>query len=151
MEEIKDTFLHPKVPLDFQNNYRVGAYLQRYLDGFKEKKILGAKCSQCGRVVVPPRKYCGACNLVMEEFVELPQEGVLENFTVGHVTLEKGQLNKAESPYVLGMVRLDGAGNAMLARLNVAPAEARTGMKVKAVWKDQVEGEYSDLDCFEPA
>ncbi|NPV60880.1 MAG: Zn-ribbon domain-containing OB-fold protein [Actinobacteria bacterium] len=151
MEEIKDTFLHPAVPLDFQNNYRVGAYMQRYLDGFKEKKILGAKCSQCGRVVVPPRKYCGDCNLVMEEFVELPQEGTLENFTVGHVVLEKGQLNRAEAPYVIGMVKLDGASNALLARLQVAPADARTGMKVKAVWQDQVEGEYSDLDCFEPA
>ncbi len=151
MEEIKDTFLHPVVPLDFQNHYRVGTYLQRYLDGYGEKKILGAKCKRCGKVVVPPRKYCGGCNAVMEEFVELSQEGTLENFTVGHVTLEKGRLSGAESPYVLGMIRLEGASSTLLARVRVAPSEARTGMKVKAVWKDQPEGDYSDLEAFEPA
>lgn len=151
MAEIKDTFLHPVVPLDFQNNYRVGAYVQRYLDGFREKKILGAKCRQCGKVVVPPRKYCGACNKVLEEFVELSQEGILENFTVGHVTVEKGgRLSQAEAPYVLGMIRLEGAGSTLLAKVNVAPEEVRTGMKVKAIWKDQVEGDYSDLDRFDP-
>ena len=151
MEDVKDTFIHPAVPLDFQNDYRVGAYIGRYLDGFKEKKILGAKCSQCGKVVVPPRKYCGECNKIMEAFVELPQEGTLENFTVGHVTMEKGQINKVDDPYLLGLIRLEGAGNTLLARVEgVAPADVQTGMKLKAVWKDQVEGEYLDLDHFEP-
>ncbi|RJP31499.1 MAG: Zn-ribbon domain-containing OB-fold protein [Actinobacteria bacterium] len=151
MEDIKETFYHTVAPLDFGYNYRVGTYLQRYIDALKDKKILGAKCPQCGKVVVPPRKYCGACNKVREEYVELSQEGTLENYTVGHITLEKGQVNQAESPYIVGMIKLGGADNLLVGKVaGVSPQEVKTGMRLKAVWKDQTEGEYSDLDHFEP-
>ncbi|MEW6555304.1 MAG: Zn-ribbon domain-containing OB-fold protein [Actinomycetota bacterium] len=151
MGATEEAYFTPVVPMDFTYNYRVGHYLQRYLDGFKEKKVLGAKCPECGQVVVPPRKYCGSCNKVREEFVELSQEGTLENFTVGHVTLVKGKLNEVESPYLVGMIKLDGADNLLLARVEGLPVgEAKTGMRLRAVWKDQAEGDYSDLDHFEP-
>ncbi len=147
----EETYLTPVVPMDFTYNYRVGPYITRYLDGFKEKKILGSKCPGCSLVAVPPRKFCGVCNKVMEEMVEVSQEGTLENFTVGHVTIEKGKLSPADAPYVLGLVKLDGATSALLAKVEgVSPAEVKTGMKVKAVWKDPVEGDYGDLDHFEP-
>ena len=102
-------------------------------------------------VAVPPRKFCGICNKVMEDTVEVGQEGTLENFTVGHVTIEKGKLSPADAPYVLGLVKLEGATSALLAKVEgIAPDKVRTGMKVKAVWKDPVEGDYGDLDHFEP-
>jgi uncharacterized OB-fold protein len=151
MEDIKETFFRTTAPLDFTYNYRVGSYLQRYLDNLNAKKIVGAKCPECGAVVVPPRKYCGGCNKVREEFVELSQEGTLENFTVGHVTIDKGQLSKADAPYIIGMIKLDGAANQLLARVEgVSPGDVKKGMRLQAVWKDQVAGDYSDLDHFEP-
>jgi len=151
MGATEETYFTPVVPMDFTYNYRVGHYLQRYLDGLKDKKIFGAKCPECGAVVVPPRKYCGSCNKIREEFVELSQEGTLENFTVGHVTLVKGQLNKAESPYLIGMIKLDGADNLLLGRIEGLPVgEAKAGMRLKAAWRDQTEGDYFDLDHFEP-
>ncbi|MDD3718822.1 MAG: Zn-ribbon domain-containing OB-fold protein [Actinomycetota bacterium] len=147
----EETYFTPVVPMDFTYNYRVGPYITRYLDGFKDKKILGSRCPGCGLVAVPPRKYCGVCNKVMEEMVEVGQEGTLENFTVGHVTIEKGRLAPAEAPYVLGLVKLEEATSALLARVGgIAPSEVRTGMKVKAVWKDEAAGDYDDLDHFEP-
>lgn len=151
MADIKETFFNTKTPLDFTYNYRIGTYLQRYLDNLGKKKIVGARCPECGTVVVPPRKYCGSCNKIREEFVELAQEGTLENYTIGHVTIDKGQLNKADSPYVVGMIKLDGAGNALLAKVEgISPGEVKNGMRVRAVWKDELEGDYSDLDHFEP-
>ncbi|MBN2026457.1 MAG: Zn-ribbon domain-containing OB-fold protein [Actinobacteria bacterium] len=151
MADIKETFFNTVAPLDFGYNYRVGSYLQRYIDALKEKKIVGAKCPQCGSVVVPPRKYCGSCNEVREEFVELLTEGTLENFTIGHVTIDKGQVNKAESPYILGLIKLGGADNLLLGKVEGVPAgDVKTGMKLKAAWRDQTEGDYSDLDHFEP-
>lgn len=152
MGAAEETFITPVVPMDFTYNYRIGPYMTRYLEGFKEKKILGSRCPGCKKIAVPPRKYCGVCNKVMEEFVELPQEGTLENFTVGHVVLEKGALKPAEAPYLLGLIRLDGNASLLLARVEgLAPAEARPGLRVKAVWKDEVEGDYGDLDHFTPA
>ncbi len=151
MGDIKETFFDTKAPLDFTYNYRVGTYLQQYLDNLKEKKIVGAKCPGCGSVVVPPHKYCGTCNKVREEFVELSQEGTLENYTVGHVTIDRGEVKKAESPYILGMIKLDGAESNLLAKVEgVSPEGVEAGMRLRAVWKEKPEGEYSDLDHFEP-
>jgi uncharacterized OB-fold protein len=147
----EETYFTPVVPMDFTYNYRVGPFITRYLDGLKEKKILGSKCPGCSLVAVPPRKYCGVCNKVMDETVELGQEGTVENFTVGHVVLEKGKLNPAEAPYVLGMIKLEGTTSLLLARVEgVSPADVKTGMRVKAVWKDPATGDYGDLDHFEP-
>jgi len=152
METSQVTFLTPVVPMDFTYNYRVGGYIERYLDAFKDKKILGVKCPSCGKVFVPPRMFCGACNKKLDDFVELSQEGTLENFTVGHVTIEKGQVKAAESPYILGMIKLEGADSLLLARVEgVSTGEVEKGMRVKAAWKDKVEGGYLDLDHFEPA
>lgn len=152
MEEVKREFFNPKVPMDFQYNNRVGPCIQKLLDGFGEKKIYGSRCPSCGKVVVPPRTVCGACNAKMEGFVEVAQEGILRSFTVGHVYLEKGQIMKADSPYVIGLVELDGVDSLFLARISgVEPSEVKEGMRVKAAWKDQVQGDYADLDHFRPA
>jgi hypothetical protein len=151
MGTLEETFFTPTVPMDFVYNYRVGSYVERYLGGFAEKKILGSKCPGCSKVAVPPRMYCGVCNKKMEEIVEISQEGTLENFTVGHVVLEKGQLSPAKKPYILGLIKLDGASSLLLAKVEgVSPAQVKAGLRVKAVWKDQVEGDYGDLDHFEP-
>jgi uncharacterized OB-fold protein len=151
MEVSEETFFTPVVPMDFTYNYRVGTYVERYLAGFKDKKIMGSKCPGCGKVAVPPRMWCGVCNKKMEEFVELSREGTLENFTVGHVVLEKGQLSQAEKPQILGLIKLDGATTLFLAKVEgVSSDGVKTGMRLKAVWKDQVEGDYLDLDHFEP-
>ncbi len=140
------------VPLDFEYNYRVGPYVERYIKGLGEKKILGVKCSGDGSVIVPPRKICGKCNEIMNEWVEVGPEGTVENFTVGHVTLNKGLVEKADSEYVLALVKLDGAATLLPALVKgVAPADVKKGMKVKAVFKDPAEDSLADLSHFEPA
>jgi uncharacterized OB-fold protein len=151
MEVSEETFFTPNVPVDFTYNYRVGTYIERYLEGFKRQKIMGSKCPGCGKVAVPPRMWCGLCNLKMEELVELSQEGTLENFAVGHVNLVKGRLGAAESPYIIGLIRLGGANSLLLARVEgVSPAEVEPGMRLKAAWREPSEGDYHDLDHFEP-
>jgi uncharacterized protein len=152
MEASPEDFFTPAVPLDFVYNYRVGTYIERYLEGFKEKKILASRCGDCGKVAVPPRMYCGPCNGRMEELLEVSQQGSLENFTIGHVLLEKGAVKAAPSPYMLGLIKLDGADSLLLARVEGVNAGAGAlGMRVRAVWKDEVGGDYNDLDHFEPA
>lgn len=139
------------VPLDFFYNYRVGPYLERYIQGLGDKKILGVKCPSCTKVAVPPRKICGDCNKVMDEWVEVGPEGKVDNFTIGHVKLNKGLIEPAD-PYVLAMVILDGATVPLLAPLEgIDPSAVERGMKVKAVFKDPSTDSLYDLDHFEPA
>lgn len=140
------------VPLTFTYNYRVGQYLQRYMDGLKEQKILGIRCPSCGKVRVPPRSTCGPCNRKMEEWVEVGPAGVVENFTLAHVAIEDGEVRRLAAPSALAMIRLDGADSLVTARVEkLDPASLRAGLRVKAVWKEERTGSVKDLDHFEPA
>jgi uncharacterized protein len=140
------------VPLDFTYNYRVGAYVERYIKGLGDKKIFGVKCAGDDSVVVPPRKYCGSCNKVMDEWVEVGPEGTIENFTVAHVKLEKGVVEKVDTEYVVALVKLDGATSLLPAKIEgVSPAAVEMGMRVKAVFKDPATDSVEDLSHFEPA
>ncbi len=140
------------VPLDFTYNYRVGPYIERYIKGLGEKKILGTRCSGDGSVVVPPRKICGRCNKAMDEYVEVGPEGTVENFTVGHVRLDKGLVEKADREYVIGLVKLDGATSLLPALIGgISPDGVRKGLRVRAVFKDPAEDSLGDLVHFEPA
>lgn len=139
------------VPMDFTYNYRVGPYLEKYIQGLGQKKILGVKCPGCSRVVVPPRKICGTCNRIMDEWVEVGPEGTIENFTVGHVKLDKGAVEPVDSPVMLALIKLNGATALLPGEVRgIDPGELKNGLRVKAVFKDPSEDSLSDLDHFEP-
>jgi uncharacterized OB-fold protein len=141
-----------QVPLDYTYNYRVGPYLEKYIKGLGENKVLGVKCPECGKVAVPPRKICGACNKVMDEWVEVGPEGTVENFTIGHVKMDRGAIEKLDNPQLLAMVKLDGATVPLFTEVKgLDPAGLKKGLRVKAVFKDPIEDSVADLSHFEPA
>jgi len=141
----------PMVPLTFTYNYRVGAYLERYLTGLSERKIWGVRCPECKRVLLPPRSACGRCSTRPQEWVEVKPFGTLENFTVAHVDIEKGEVRDLPAPRVLGLIRLEGADSLLLARIEgIKPENCRAGLRLRAVWKEKPEGNVHDLDHFEP-
>jgi hypothetical protein len=140
-----------QVPLDYTYNYRIGSFLERYIKGLGDKKILGVKCPVCGKVAVPPRSFCGACNKPMDEWVEVGPEGTVENFTIGHVKLDRGAVEKLDDPQLLAMVKLEGATVPLLAEVKgLAAADLKKGLRVKAVFKDPAEDSLADLSHFEP-
>lgn len=144
-------FVEVIVPLDFNYNIRVGKPIEEYLRGMGEKKIMGSRCSECGKVVVPPRKVCSVSCGDME-IVEVPQTGIVQNYTVAHVKMNKGLLEPLEEPIMLALVQLDGTQSLLPAEIRgVKPEDLKVGLKVRAVWKDAPEGTYSDLDHFEPS
>ncbi len=151
-EKAERLVVEVQVPLDYPYNYRVGQHLEHYIKGLGEKKILASKCSGCSKVAVPPRNFCGTCNKAMDELVEVGPEGTVENYTVGHVKVEKGLVEKLGEPQLLAMVTLDGATVPMLGELKgVAPADLKNGLRVKAVFKDPATDSLTDLSHFEPA
>ncbi len=139
------------VGLTFEYNYRVGESLDKYLDGLQSKKILGVTCPECERVLVPPRNMCGKCNTKTKKWVTLKPVGTLKNFTVSHVEIEQGEIKDREKPVIIGQIKLEGADSLLTARIEgVSPKDVKTGLKVKAVFKDTTEGTLQDLDHFEP-
>ena len=148
---VEHQYVTTMVPLTFTYNYRVGAYLEKYLQGLAQKKLFGVKCPKCKRVLLPPRSACGLCHTQPEEWVEVQPTGTLEIFTVAHVTIEKGEIKDLPEPLIIGMIRLDGADSLLTARIQgTKPDRCRKGLRLKAVWKDPPGGTVHDLDHFEP-
>lgn len=139
------------VPITFMYKNRVGQPLESYINGLKEKKILGAQCPRCKKVYVPPRSVCGKCHKPVDTLVELGQQGTVKSFTVAHVEIINGEIKTAQKPYIIGLIKIPGASSLLSAVIREPSAgSVKTGIKVKAVWKDTTEGNYGDLLYFEP-
>ncbi len=132
-----------------------GFALTTYLDGFKQGRIRGSYCSECGRMMIPCRSFCELCNLrAVEEYYDLPDTGTVETYTVSNVDWASAPLPEGRQD-VFAVISIDGASPKMglVHRLGgVDPAEIRIGMRVKAVWKDpdDREGSVTDLEYFRP-
>lgn len=132
-------------------NFWVGQYLDRFYDNLENKKIVGNKCSKCGDVFVPPRKICGKCNETVpldKGWVDLPDTGILKNYTISPYRVNDRSSRKAKDQ-IIGMVQIDGSNTAIVYRLlNIAPEDAKIGMKLKIEWNDDTKGDPSDIKGF---
>ncbi len=150
LEEEKDIYVkRGMVRAEF--NFWVGLVMDKFYDGLQNKKLIGTKCSKCGRVFLPPRNRCGDCFAKAEEFVELPETGVLKNFTVTNYKITERRVAKRKDNFMIGLVQVDGADTSMVVPLiNVNPDDLKEGMKVKVVWAIRVKGHPDDIAGFEP-
>jgi len=140
------------VPITPDFNWSVGNYMEKFFDGLKDGKFMGVKCPACGRVYLPPRMICERCFKKMNEWVELPDTGILESFTLASVKVDgDGELRDLQAPQLIGMVKHEGADTCLVARLEeLEPGEARVGMKVKAVLEEVPEGVLDILSYYRP-
>ena len=60
--------------ISVEGEWNVGAYkykaprlLEEYVQGLKQKKLIGSLCPGCGKVIVPLRNICGRCHRKMDE------------------------------------------------------------------------------------
>ena len=130
----------------------VGRYMDKFFDAFENKKIIGNKCPKCEDVFVPPRKICGKCNITIpfdQNWVEIPETGVLKNFTITHYKINDRASRKVKKPQIIGMVQLNGSTTSIIYRLlNIAPEDVSIGMKVKVEWEEKPKGNPSDIKGF---
>ena len=115
-----------------------------------EKKIMGIKCNKCNKVFVPPRQTCDVClEDIRENWVDVQNTGEVTNFTV--VRYDDKHLPK-KAPYVLAMIKLDGADTSMVHVVEgIDVDKAKIGMKVQAVFANETTSTLMDIDHFAPA
>jgi uncharacterized OB-fold protein len=136
-----------RVPYEWTAGEAPGRFLTSLRD---EKKIIGARCTGCGRVYVPPQEFCGACFDAPVEYMEVGQQGEVVSFTVVHRPLIEVP-RPLSAPFAIALIKLDGADTAMIHYLGEAPLEdIKCGMRVKAVWRDEREGSILDILYFKP-
>ncbi|UCD83408.1 MAG: hypothetical protein JSU92_08800 [Deltaproteobacteria bacterium] len=166
MPYIKDK--RPETML-LEGEWNVGAYkykaphlLEEFVQGLKEKKLIGSMCIGCGKVIIPPRNICGRCHQRMEGRITVSNWGTVVCF-VTSPPVEKGKfqvfgidpvesgLIQEGSVLIPTFVRFDGADANIVTELcNVDPKDVFIGMRVKAIWAEEPQGQLSDLVGVEP-
>lgn len=133
-----------------------GMVQSRFCDEIRSGRIAGNRCPSCRAVYVPPRPFCARCWTSCEDWIVLPDTGVVETFVVVNVPFYGQQV---EIPYILAHIRLDGADAPFLHLVGGAgddgrltlPSHVASGMRVRAVWRPARTGFFSeDVDHFEP-
>lgn len=113
-----------------------------------KKKIMGTKCKQCGRILVPPRIFCEECFVDEMEWVEVEPEGVLMTFGDSYFSTDG---KKLDDPWMLGIVRLNGSDGGLIHFISESrPEDLKIGMPMEAVFKDEPEGNILDIQYFRP-
>ena len=139
-----------EIPARLDYQFTAGAATSRFLTGIARKKILGERCSKCGKVYVPPRGSCPTDGIPTSEQVELAHTGTVTTFCVVNVQFY-GQA--MELPYVCATVLLDGADLGLFGLIQDVPADqVRMGMRVEAVWveDDKLAPTLTSIEFWRP-
>ena len=100
-------------------------------------------------VLVPPKKSCNRCFALTEDWVEVGPQGDLGTYTV--VRYAEPELQPYPAPYVLGIMKLDGADSGILHVVSeISPEEVHIGMRVEAVFSAEPQGSIMDIKYFRP-
>lgn len=152
-----------------EGEWNIGAYkykaprlLEEYVQGLKQKQIIGSLCLGCGKVIVPPRNICGRCHRKMDGRMVVSDKGTITSFIIsppmkkgkfqvfGIDPVETGVVEEGEV-IIPVFVRFDGSdSNISSAVKGVDSKDVHVGMRVKAIWAKEPQGALSDLMAVEP-
>ncbi len=127
----------------------------KYFEAFKNEKILGTRCPDCGRVLVPAWPICTDCFTEADEWVELSGEGEIIGWSLTNYSYF-GMPRKP--PFIVAQIRLDGGdtdfwhfiGGVNFDDLDSVTQTLKIGTRVRPVWKKEKVGCVYDIDYFEP-
>ena len=132
--------------------------LKNYFDFLSEGKLMGSKCKKCGKLYVPPRKFCGNCASEDFEWVEFKGTGKLSTFSLIHVGARYfvNQGYSMKKPYCFSVVHLDEGPSVSGHLIGIDesnPENFKIGMPLKAKFINvEIEGQEPRIDLgFEPA
>jgi hypothetical protein len=107
----------------------------------EEGRFLGLRCPICGRTYTGGKGYCpiDTIELKVADEVDLPQTGVVTNFTIITPIQYPGQTET--DPFARVHVLLDGSDVVMgyQVLIEVPNDEVRIGLRVRAVWASEGE------------
>ena len=135
-----------------QYAWDAGAAIGRYLRELKEGRLIGVRCNQCHRTVIPPRNVCEWCFRPMDDWVYLPDTGTVNTFSICHVTWDMQYPEEPELPAVIDIDGTKPAVGIMHLLGEVEPEQIQIGMRVQAVWRppEEREGSILDIKYFKP-
>lgn len=147
MAEADSTRLTAAHTLEYPYRRSVGPVLGAFFTGLSERRLVGVRARD-GRVLVPPVEYDPESGEAIDEIVPVGPGGVVTTWAWVETPRPKHPLDR---PFAWALVKLDGAGSAMLHAVDAGNAGAmKTGLRVTPRWKTSPEGNIHDIVCFEP-
>lgn len=137
-------------PVTLSYNFSAGAAPTRFLRGMKEGRLTGQRSPLTGKVIVPPRGACPESGLPTSEEVALPDTATVITFTIVYLPIPTSKL---DPPFIVANLVLDNSDQTFIHLVSgCANEDVKIGMRVKAVWKDKGEWDYSmdNIAYFEP-
>ena len=141
-QDFQDHQIRDRIAINYK--YSLGGQSKFFIELMNNKKLLGTKCTKCGKTWMPPRINCSDC-YVPAEWVEMKQTGTIEVSTI--VWYTTSAFIKA-IPYAIGYIKLDGAQTAFLQGIfseNLVPSKVKKGSRIKAVFLKEREGKMTDF------
>jgi uncharacterized OB-fold protein len=135
--------------LEYPYTRTVGPVIGRFMTSLRGGRIEGIR-TPSGRVIVPPVEYDPDTgeDLGPDAMLEVGQSGVVTTWAWVNHPRERHPI---EHPFAWALIRLDGADTALLHAVDAASEDRmRTGMRVKARWREERVGEIQDIACFVP-
>jgi len=122
-----------------------------------EKKLMGAKCTKCEAIYLPPRPMCTKCRVKEMEWVEVEGKGKLAAFTciaVGSTMMVQEGYGR-NNPYCSGVVELEGGQKVTAQIMGVdaqQPESIKIGTPLQLEFVERGEGENRNTYLgFKPA
>ncbi len=133
--------------LEYPYHRSTGPVIGRFLAGLRDRTISGVRAKD-GRVIVPALEYDPLTGDAIDDLVEVASTGAVTTWT----WIAQPHLNHPlQRPFAFALVLLDGADTAMLHAVDAdSEAAMRTGMRVRAQWRDETVGMITDIECFVP-
>jgi len=77
--------------------------IEQFYKFLAEGKLMAGKCTNCGKIHLPPRPLCDNCYNQTFTWTPMPNKGALVTYTIIHVAPEQFQ---HLIPYAVGIVQL---------------------------------------------
>ncbi|WP_103535657.1 Zn-ribbon domain-containing OB-fold protein [Streptomyces sp. SM11] len=133
--------------VEFPFTRSLGPVQSAFLTGLREGTVLGVR-TEDGTVLVPPVEYDPVTANELRDLVEVAPTGTVTTWAWNPAPRRDQPLG---TPFAWVLVRLDGAGTALLHALDApGPDAVRTGMRVRIRWAETRTGAITDIACFEP-
>ena len=136
-----------KVTRTLKGSWYLGSYTYKFnlsrtkvfLEGLKNKKLLGLKCRGCNTVSFPPNLICGKCLTKPDQWITLPETASVSTGSAAYIQdPETGE--RRATPVIA--VRQDGTDTCWVHNL---PADypfekVYIGMPLKVHWAEETKG-----------
>lgn len=136
---------------NFEYDYAGGTYASRFMAELRDNaKLHGTRCTNCERVLVPPRPICGICAAPTGEWVAVGPQGSITGFTVVEVPFIDPMTGvQRPVPYGFAFIKLAGADTNIYHFLEESQHDKlRVGMTVEAVFREERVGSMADITYF---